>query len=584
MDLKSFLDGLGFHSPLSPAIRPLSGYHWDLLFALIQAMSIFLVVAYLYCKSPAFKPFTTHVLGRRDRLYLYVFFSLISIMGTYLGLPVKDAIANTRAIGPVLAGLIGGPLLGTAVGFTGGLHRYFFGGFTALSCGISTTMEGLIAGMVHLALVRRHQSQSIYDPRLVFAVAVVAEITQMGIILLVSKPYADALALVRVIAVPMILSSSTGAALFMSIIRDQKNTYDRIGVLVSARAFHIAERTMQVLRHGFTSETAQQLAAIIYQETNVGAVAITDTEKVLAFVGSGADHHLPGTPIASELTHRAIQHREVVFADGLQDHFRCPLSPGCVLDSVLVVPLHMDNTVIGTIKLYEPRNKRFLNINKTLGEGITNLLSSQLLACRYEEQKNLLLTAELKLLQAQVNPHFLFNSLNTIIAIIRKDAERAKDLLIHLSHFLRKNLKRSSEFSTLEEELDHITSYLIIEKARFENRLQVEMNIDPALLHLKVPTFTLQPLVENAIKHGISTLLTPGLARIHAYRRDGVACIEIEDNAGTYHEDAHNDGLGIQIVDRRIKNLLGNQYGTSIACEPHQRTRITVELPLEVAP
>lgn len=103
MNLNNFFAGLGIHAPLSAAIRPLSGYHWELVFALIQAMSIFLVVAYLYCKSPAFKPFTTDVLGRRDRFYRYAFFAAISIMGTYLGLPVRDATANIWAIGPVLA-------------------------------------------------------------------------------------------------------------------------------------------------------------------------------------------------------------------------------------------------------------------------------------------------------------------------------------------------------------------------------------------------------------------------------------------------------------------------------------------------
>lgn len=85
-----------------------------LLFSLIQTMSVFLVVAYLYSKSPGFKPLTIESLRVRDKIYLYFFFSAISMMGAYLGLPIQDALANTRAIGPVLAGIIGGPVLGTA--------------------------------------------------------------------------------------------------------------------------------------------------------------------------------------------------------------------------------------------------------------------------------------------------------------------------------------------------------------------------------------------------------------------------------------------------------------------------------------
>src|SRR5512142_1675860 len=163
-----------------------------LLFSLIQAMSVFLVVAYLYCKSPAFKPLASDSLRRRDKLYLYFFFSAISIMGTYLGMPVSDAIANTRAIGPVLAGIIGGPLLGTAVGFTGGLHRYFLGGFTAVSCGVSTTTEGLIGGLVHVCLCRRGRNEEIFSPKLAFMTTACAEAAQMVIILLLSRPYSHA--------------------------------------------------------------------------------------------------------------------------------------------------------------------------------------------------------------------------------------------------------------------------------------------------------------------------------------------------------------------------------------------------------
>ncbi len=554
-----------------------------LFFLLVQTMSVFLVVAYLYCKSPWFKPLTTVTLKTRDWICLYFFFSAISMMGTYLGLPVHGALANTRAIGPVLAGIIGGPVLGSAVGFTGGLHRYFFGGFTALSCGLSTTVEGLIGGMVHLYLFRKDRGEQIFHPSAVFLTTIFAECVQMGIILLVSRPYDEAIGLVRIIALPMIATSSTGAALFMSIIRDQKNIYEKAAAISSARALRIAERTLSILAKGFNRETARDIAQIIHQETDVGAVAITDTEKVLAFVGDGSDHHLPGSPISSDLTRKAIEENTVIFADGLQERYVCTLSDACALNSVLVVPLKADNDVVGTIKLYELRKKRFLNMNKSLGEGIAALLSNQILLSRYQEQKSLLLRSELKLLQAQVNPHFLFNCLNTIIAIVRKDSDRARELLIHLSNYFRKNLKRSSDFSTLEEELDHVNSYLKIEKARFEDRLAVEMEIDPSLLGLKIPTFTLQPLIENAIKHGISNMLEQGVTRIRAFRVQEEALIEIEDNAGNFNLAGVEDGLGIKIVDKRIKHLFGSGFGTEVKCIPQEMTRITIRVPVEAA-
>ncbi len=231
------------------------------------------------------------------------------------------------------------------------------------------------------------------------------------------------------------------------------------------------------------------------------------------------------------------------------------------------------------MQLFEPRHRRFLNMNKSLGEGLAALLSSQLVIARYQEQKSLLVMSELKLARAQVNPHFLFNALNTIIAILRSDSDRARDLLIHLSNFFRKNLKRASDVSTLAEELEHVSAYLEIEKARFEGRIAVETEVDPELLSLRLPAFTLQPLVENAFKHGFSATLGAGRATIRAYRRDGAAVVEIEDNAGAWTAPRESAGLGMQIVDKRVKNLYGEGWGVSVECVPQEVTRVTIRLP-----
>ncbi len=555
----------------------------ELLIHLIKAVSVFLCIGYLFCKSPWFKPLTTDSLRVRDKIYLYFFFSAISIMGTYFGWPVHDAIANTRAVGAILAGLIGGPILGTAVGFTSGLHRFLLGGFSAFSCGLGTTLEGTIGGLVHLYLIRSHRSELIFDPLIALVAAFVGEVVHMAITPVFSRPYAEAVELVKTVVIPMTVSSSIGTALFISIIRDQKNMLDRVAVVSSGKAFQIAQKSLNILSRGIDKQTAPDLARIIYEETKVGAVAITDREKVLAFIGYGSDHHLPGSLIASPMTKEAMEENKVIFLDGIRDQYTCPLSEWCPLNSVLVVPLRIDDEVIGTIKLYEPGDKRFLNINKSLGEGITNLLSDQLLIARYQKQKNLLLRAELKLLQAQVNPHFLFNSLNTVISILRNDAVRARDLLLHLSTFLRSNLKQVNDLSTLEEELDQVKSYLKIEKARFEERLTIEINVDPNLLKQKLPALTLQPLVENAIKHGISNMLQGGTVRINAYPLNGSACIEIEDNAGAFQGEIGNGGLGIKIVDKRIKALFGSDFGTHVSCVPNELTKVTINVPMETA-
>lgn len=548
------------------------------IFALLQQMSVFLVIAYLFTKSPFFKTFHIHTLHWRQLLLLYVIFSGFSILGTYFGLPINDAIANTRAIGAVLAGVIGGPLLGGAVGFTAGLHRFSLGGFTATACGLSTTAEGLIGGLVHIYLVRRFRSNLLLSPLVAFVTTVVAEIIQMIIILIFAKPYPEALALVRIIALPMILANSTGAAIFVSIIRDQRKMYDELSVAFSAKALKMAERTVPILGRGLNMDTAREVATVIREETGVGAVAVTNTEDVLAFVGTGDDHHRVGHKVTSAETLQAIRENRIVFADGGRKKWQCGRSKTCPLGSVLSVPLRVDNELVGTINLFEPKNKLFLVTNRTLGEGIAKLLSDQILYSRYIEQKNLITRSELKLAHAQVNPHFLFNALNTIIAILRNDADRARDLLLHLSNYFRKNLKRTGNMATLEEELNHVQSYLVIENARFEDKLKLEMDVDSELFSTRMPVFTLQPIVENAIKHGISNILEQGVIKLSAKKRQGMVHIIVEDNAGKF-EGRNRIGLGMDIVEKRIKNLCGENFGLLISCEPEEKTVVTITLP-----
>lgn len=358
---------------------------------------------------------------------------------------------------------------------------------------------------------------------------------QMLIILAIARPYEDAVRLVSNIAAPMMVTNTVGAALFMRILLDKRAMFEKYTSAFSATALKVAASTEGILRQGFNEVNSMKVAQVLYQELDIGAVAITDREKLLAFTGIGDDHHLPGKPISSTYTLKAIETYEVVYADGNEVPYRCSLHPQCKLGSTLVIPLRGENQrVMGTIKLYEAKNRLFSSINRTLGEGIAQLLSAQILAGQYERQKAMLTQSEIKLLHAQVNPHFLFNALNTIKAVIRRDSEQASQLVQYLSTFFRKNLKRPSEFVTLADEIEHVNAYLQIEKARFQSRLQVNIAIPQELSQQQLPAFTLQPIVENAIKHGTSQLLDTGRVAISARREGQHLMLEIEDNVGLY--------------------------------------------------
>lgn len=557
----------------------------ELVFSLLQQLSVYLVIAYLLSKTLLFMPLITVSGQLSQRIACYVVFSLFCILGTYFGLSVDNAIANTRAIGAVLGGLLGGPFVGFAVGLTGGIHRYSMGGFTDLACAISTTAEGLLGGLVHRYYFRRGLVDKIFKPGCAFTVLIVAEIMQMSIILLVAKPFDHALNLVQAIALPMVIANALGAALFISIIQDRKAIYEKYSAAFSSKALKIAHRSVGILSSGFNQQSTKKIAQIIYEETGVGAVSITDRDKILAFIGIGADHHLPGTMISSDSTRRAITNKELIYADGYELKYQCSLHDKCKLGAVLVIPLvGVEDQVLGTIKLYEAKQKLFSSLNRSLGEGLGKLLSNQILTGRYIEQQILLTQAELRLLQAQVNPHFLFNALNTISAVIRKDPNQARDLIQHLSQFFRRNLKNNIERVTIKEELAHITSYLKVELARFSDRLEIDFSVDQSVLNVYVPTFTLQPLVENAIKHGTSTLLENGKISITGglIELDNKPHVKLQviDNAGTYLGGETESGLGLQIVNKRLQNTFGERFGLQMSCIKGESTSAEIIFPL----
>ncbi len=193
--------------------------------------------------------------------------------------------------------------------------------------------------------------------------------------------------------------------------------------------------------------------------------------------------------------------------------------------------------------------------------------------------------AELKLLQAQIHPHFIFNALNTIISLIRIDPLKGKDLLFNLATFLRFRLKKEKEIS-LREELTYVEAYLSIEAARYRDKLKVNYNIEPEVdLDVKLPPFTIQPLVENAIKHGLKPKLKDGEISINIFNEESGIIISVKDNGigmngnVTKISDDKNCGLGLYLVNERLRKFYGDNSMLHIESDPSLGTVITFKMP-----
>ena len=210
--------------------------------------------------------------------------------------------------------------------------------------------------------------------------------------------------------------------------------------------------------------------------------------------------------------------------------------------------------------------------------------SSARIEHRLQEQETLLLAAKIDALKSQINPHFLFNTLNSISSLIRSKPETARMLITKLSDLLRRLLRSHQHFVTLREELESIDEYLDIEVVRFGPSLNVRQDIAPDTLDLLVPSMILQPLVENAIKHGLSRKVGPGTILIRSWSEDGRALISIEDDGMGFTLERLNQpmssGIGIPNVRERLRMIYGAAYQLKLDSTPGRGTTATLEIPI----
>lgn len=352
----------------------------------------------------------------------------------------------------------------------------------------------------------------------------------------------------------------------------------------------ISAETLPYLRQGLNEESAQKITELMRRITEVDAVAITDTEKILGFSGVGCRRHQQGGPILTDATREVLrtgQPRVVVDPKVLS----CD-EPGCPhpLKSAVIAPLKFRGKVVGTFKLYRTQAQALPPHVAKLAVGIAQLLDMQMELAEAERQRQLVTKARLEALQAQIRPHFLFNVLNTIIHFSRTDVEKARELLVQLASFFRRSLSYRGNFITLQEEIEYINTYLSLEKARFGDKLQVRMRIDPKVLSVPIPILTLQPLVENSVVHGIAPREGGGTVGMLVRRvRDEIQALVYDTGVGMdratlekVFRDGYGTGMGLGLtnVNDRLVSLYGEAYRLRIRSSPGRGTAIWVRIPL----
>jgi len=386
----------------------------------------------------------------------------------------------------------------------------------------------------------------------------------------------------------LLASSAAGTWLAIDYWRRQRQVSINIAQDHMDPTLQIASQTLPYMRRGLNEETARKTAEIIQKIADVAAVAVTDHERVLAYIGTGSDHHKAGGPIITEATRDVLCTGELKIVQDSRE-LNCPMKD-CPLESAVIVPLQCKGEVVGTIKLYRVQRGEIPSTVVSLAVGVSQLLGMQMELAELDRQAQLVTKAELDALHAQINPHFLFNTLNTIIMFSRTNPETARRLLIRLASFFRHALKRHGHFNSLREEIEYLNTYLVLERARFREKLRVMRDIEEELLEYQVPVLTIQPLVENAIKHGILPKPGQGTVQVTARKIDSEMVIIIRDDGVGIEEDkidhvlrpgyGSGNGVGLSNVHERLKGLFGEDYGLRIVSVPGEGTSIYVRVPL----
>ncbi|MBF9072585.1 sensor histidine kinase [Streptacidiphilus fuscans] len=340
---------------------------------------------------------------------------------------------------------------------------------------------------------------------------------------------------------------------------------------------HTASLAAPPLRGGLTVESARKASRRLRALLGTEALCLTDREQVLAWDGPGLAHH--GELIMEQVASVLATGRGKAFPT------RCRVAD-CTLQWAVATPLAVDDTQQGVLIAFAERESAVLV--RAAGE-VARWVSVQLELAELDRSRTRLIEAEIRALRAQISPHFIYNSLAVIASFVRTDPDRARELLLEFADFTRYSFRRHGDFTTLAEELHSVEQYVNLARARFGDRLQVSLEIAPEVLPVSLPFLCLQPLVENAIKHGMADRTEPCLITVTARDSGPDAVVEIEDDGVGMDperlrrildgERRVDSGIGLFNVDERLRQVYGEDHGLVVETAMGAGMKITVRVP-----
>lgn len=529
-------------------------YTFNMLTMLMERAMWLLVILFIVTRIRGFKEiFQKDEHNRRDTIVICIIFSAFAIFETYLGIRVDGALVNIRIITIVSGGVLFGPEVGIVTGLVAGIHRYIIdmNGVTSFPCLITSILAGFASGYVNKKVKRKY----LYIAGILLGM--LCEIITMTLIFIMTKPHALGVNIVSKIALPMILGE-INVGFIIALIEYVENEKEFIAGKQSKLALDIANETLPYFR-SINKESLRKICTTIKDKMQADAVSITDKEHVLAYVGVDEEIYNVNNKKINEATESVLLKNEILINnnDANTGHNN--------LKSSIIIPFSDKTGVNGTLKIYYKDSNKITYSIKSLAIGLSQIISTLMEVSKIEQVKEIANRAEIRALQRQINPHFLFNALNAITSFIRINPDKARELIINLSNYLRYNLEINDELIDIKKELKQVKDFVQIEKARFGDKLNIIYDIDE--VNIKVPSLVIQPIVENAIIHGVLLDKGKGFVKLSVKNAENNRVkITVEDSgvgiskeviSNVYSGNMPENKIGLYNVHLRLKLMYG---------------------------
>ena len=345
------------------------------------------------------------------------------------------------------------------------------------------------------------------------------------------------------------------------------------------QALHTANLAAPALRAGLNQDSASRAVPFLRRLLGADGLVLTDLTGMLAQDNVDGTHYgLLGSAVEQVVVSGRPQ------TVSIEQHV-CDKTPVCSIQSGVVVPVQVDGAVVGTLVTFGSTASAGL---LRLTAEVSQFVSTQLELAELDRSRRRADQAELRFLRAQISPHFIYNALTAIESFVRTDPEWARELLVEFADFTRYSFRSHGQFVTLAEELRLVDTYLALERARFGDRLAVTLQVAPEVLGVVLPSLILQPLVENAVRHGLEPSQGMGTISIGIADADNEATITIEDDgvgADPGHlrrvlsGNAEGDGVGLHNVDERLRAVFGEGHGLTIESGVGAGTKVMLRIP-----